>query len=392
MLFDNDIPCAICLQAKAKEINMVFVKSADIIGMGTWAVIQVIDDHTCVKRIRVSLQQDATLKHLSCELAQSNHYGIDGPNLIESVICVNATKLGNDSPIMSGSTVAKQYEKFVAADITMLRQESNVLDLFHYDDIYAAKPAFKDALISTVKALHILHSNGVLHEDISPLNILTGRTTKLADFGLSNFFTRSEQINEVSQNALFRPDYFTENYQPHQTELDITALAKVASYVFGWKHPVFQYILETTKTEPTKVTAADIVEALTGSPPPPAPRMFHDASKWQDDKQEDLTPEIHQWVTNMVYTILQNTERSNAEFIAWHVRWLLLRVKGAITHKTASGAVSITIKMFEGSEYYVTSCIVDIDDHLTIHDVVQAEVELLNELNFDVVAVDYSDL
>jgi serine/threonine protein kinase len=102
----------------------------------------------------------------------------------------------------------------------------------------------KNLLIPSLRALHAYHSQGIIHCDIKPDNILfDGQTVKLCDFGLSILTNPDSHYRKELKNCFstfvdkYRPpEYFENKYDVYNDKVDIWCLGAVLFYSLCGQH------------------------------------------------------------------------------------------------------------------------------------------------------------
>lgn len=121
------------------------------------------------------------------------------------------------------------FEHVNAVDFRVLFPTLTDLDVRHY-------------MFELLKALEHAHSNGIMHRDVKPHNVMidhSRRTLKLIDWGLAEFFHPATPYNTRVASRYFKgPELLVEN-QMYDYSLDIWSFGCVLAGILFMREPFF---------------------------------------------------------------------------------------------------------------------------------------------------------
>ena len=155
------------------------------------------------------------LRSLSCELIPSR--SVRGLSKGKMVIIMNH---------LEGQTL---YNKYIAHPVNDFPLVPKVRRLASHEKITSIA-------LSTLRQLHSVHAQGVIHADVTPSNILQGRATQLIDFGLARFtdprknlpISFEGEVYEIADTIVTReyrpPEAWLEQADKYGPQVDIWSL------------------------------------------------------------------------------------------------------------------------------------------------------------------------
>ncbi|KAL9259584.1 IMPAIRED IN BABA-INDUCED STERILITY 1-like protein [Drosera capensis] len=163
----------------------------DMIGSGTYSTVhRVRDPRTgqilALKKVRFDNSLRDSIAFMAREILILRK--LDHPNVI---------KLEGIALSKSKSTLCLIFEYM----------EHDLLGLTACPDIKFSEPQVKCYMKQLLSGLEYCHARGVMHRDIKGSNLLLNNEgiLKIADFGLSNFFTKGEQLTTKMVTLWYRP-------------------------------------------------------------------------------------------------------------------------------------------------------------------------------------------
>ncbi|KAL0212075.1 hypothetical protein RCL1_005701 [Eukaryota sp. TZLM3-RCL] len=100
-------------------------------------------------------------------------------------------------------------------------------------------------MFELLKALDFCHSNGIMHRDCKPQNILFGKTENsrslsLIDFGLAEFYHPGTSYNVRVASRYFKGPELLVNMQAYDYSLDLWSVGCMLAGMIFCKEPFFQ--------------------------------------------------------------------------------------------------------------------------------------------------------
>ncbi|KAJ3693691.1 hypothetical protein LUZ60_009171 [Juncus effusus] len=151
-------------------------------------------------------------------------------------------------------------------------------------DICFSAPQIKCYMRQLLNGLHYCHVNRVIHRDIKCSNILIDNkgNLKLADFGLSRFYTGDEKSNLTNKvvTLWYRPPELLLGSTKYGPEIDMWSVGCIFAEILNGGQPILP-----GKTESDQI---DKIKELFGTPERPLRRRFREVFRHFDPMALDL--------------------------------------------------------------------------------------------------------
>lgn len=147
--------------------------------------------------------------------------------------------------LCGGPNIVKLYD---VVQNPKTKQYSFVFEYVEESDYTNLFPNITDTearlyLFQLLKALDFCHSQGIMHRDVKPLNILFDRNTKklrLIDWGLADFYHPGQRYNIHVASRHFKPPELLLDYQCYDYSVDMWSFGVTMAGLIFKKTPFFR--------------------------------------------------------------------------------------------------------------------------------------------------------
>lgn len=215
-----------------------------------------------------------------------------GINIIKLLDCV-------EDP--GSKTPALIFEHVDNIDFKVLYPTLNDYDIRYY-------------LFELLKALDFCHSNGIMHRDVKPHNVMIDhekRELRLIDWGLAEFYHRGREYNVRVASRYFKGPELLLDYQYYDYSLDLWSLGCMLASMIFKREPFFHGADNLDQlVKITKVLGTDLLYAYTDKYSIELDSRFegllarHNAREWKKfvnaDNQHLVSPEALEFLDSLL--------------------------------------------------------------------------------------------
>jgi len=143
-----------------------------------------------------------------------------GPNVIQLLDCVKDPR---------SNTPALIFEHVNNIDFKVLHPTFTDMDVRYY-------------MFELLKALDFCHSNGIMHRDVKPHNVMIDHETKtlrLIDWGLAEFYHPGTEYNVRVASRYFKGPELLVNMRDYDYSLDMWSMGCMFAGMIFIRHPFF---------------------------------------------------------------------------------------------------------------------------------------------------------
>jgi len=139
-------------------------------------------------------------------------------------------------------------ELMACVKVPSSRLKCLVFEYIHSPDFKVLYPTFSDLQIryymyELVRGLEYTHSQGIMHRDIKPLNVLIDpkeHKVRLIDWGLAEFYFPGKPIRKWPGTRCYKSPELLLNYEYYDYSVDMWALGCMFGGMILLKHPLFR--------------------------------------------------------------------------------------------------------------------------------------------------------